>query len=102
MSMSEFTRRDLAKGLGAAAMLAAGKAGAAQGIIRPDRPSTHLRFPEGFPWGPATAAHQIEGAVKADGRGATNWDVFTHTPGRVANGDTGDVADDSYHLFRED
>jgi beta-glucosidase len=102
MNMSEFTRRDLAKGLGAAAMLAGGKAGAAQGIIRADRPSTHLRFPDGFLWGCATAAYQIEGAVKEDGRGATNWDVFAHTPGRVANGDTGDVADDSYHLFRED
>ena len=51
-----------------------------------------LAFPAGFRWGCATATYQIEGAVHEDGRGQTNWDVFWHTPGRVANGDTGDVA----------
>ncbi|HEX7655919.1 MAG TPA: GH1 family beta-glucosidase, partial [Sphingomonas sp.] len=52
--------------------------------------------------GCATAAYQIEGAVKEDGRGDTNWDVFCRTPGKVANGDTGDVACDSYHRYAED
>ncbi len=66
------------------------------------RASSELRFPEDFRWGCATAAYQIEGAVKEDGRGPTNWDVFSHTPGRVFGGDTGDVANDSYHLFAED
>jgi beta-glucosidase len=61
-----------------------------------------LSFPKGFRWGCATAAYQIEGAVNEDGRGQTNWDVFSHTPGRVANGDTGDVACDSYHRYPED
>ncbi len=61
-----------------------------------------LGFPDGFKWGCATAAYQIEGAVKADGRGQTNWDIFAHTPGKTRNGDTGDVADDSYHLYKED
>lgn len=59
-------------------------------------------FPKGFVWGCATAAYQCEGAVKEDGRGTTIWDTFSHTPGKIANGDTGDVADDSYDLYKED
>nr|UVI57973.1 glycoside hydrolase [Sphingomonas paucimobilis] len=59
-------------------------------------------FPKDFLWGTATAAYQIEGAVNEDGRGQTNWDVFSHTPGKVANGDTGDVACDSYHRYKDD
>ena len=55
-------------------------------------PPTTSSFPADFVWGCATASYQIEGAVKEDGRGPTNWDVFSHTPGKVANGDTGDVA----------
>lgn len=61
-----------------------------------------LGFPDGFVWGCATAAYQIEGAAKEDGRKPSVWDVFSHKPGNIANGDTGDVADDSYHLFKED
>jgi beta-glucosidase len=61
-----------------------------------------MTFPPGFTWGCATASYQIEGAVREDGRGQTNWDVFSHTPGKVANGDTGDVACDSYHRYAED
>jgi beta-glucosidase len=100
--MSGISRRDIGRGLGAAAAaLAAGKAGAAPVAAAALRPM-HRRFPDGFKWGCATASYQIEGAVKEDGRGLTNWDVFSHTPGRVANGDTGDVANDSYHLYRED
>ena len=53
-------------------------------------------------WGCATAAYQIEGGVNEGGRGASIWDVFSHTPGKTYNGDTGDVADDSYHLYKED
>jgi beta-glucosidase len=60
------------------------------------------RFPDGFVWGAATAAYQIEGAAAADGRGPSIWDRFAHTPGRVRNGDTGDVACDHYHRYRED
>jgi len=52
--------------------------------------------------GCATASYQIEGAVNEDGRGQTNWDVFAHTPGKTFQGDTGDVADDSYHLYKVD
>jgi beta-glucosidase len=61
-----------------------------------------LSFPPGFTWGAATAAYQIEGAVHADGRGRSVWDTFSHTPGKVRGGDTGDIACDSYRRYRED
>ncbi|MEV4019693.1 GH1 family beta-glucosidase [Nonomuraea angiospora] len=59
-------------------------------------------FPPDFTWGTATAAYQVEGAVTADGRGLSIWDTFAHTPGRIADGSTGDVADDHYRLFADD
>lgn len=59
-------------------------------------------FPEGFTWGVATASYQIEGAATEGGRVPSIWDVFSHTPGKVVNGDTGDVACDHYHRFRDD
>ncbi|MGA7506604.1 MAG: GH1 family beta-glucosidase [Candidatus Sulfotelmatobacter sp.] len=61
-----------------------------------------LRFPDGFMWGCATASYQIEGAVSEDGRKPSVWDTFSHTPGKTFHGETGDVADDSYHLYKED
>jgi beta-glucosidase len=61
-----------------------------------------LEFPEGFIWGASTAAYQIEGAPDADGKGPSVWDTFSHTPGKVRGGDTGDIACDSYHRYRED
>jgi beta-glucosidase len=61
-----------------------------------------LRFPDGFGWGAATSAYQIEGAAKEDGRGASVWDTYSHTPGRTRNGDTGDVAADHYHRYAAD
>jgi beta-glucosidase len=61
-----------------------------------------LSFPEGFIWGAATAAYQIEGAVTADGRGMSIWDTFSRVPGKIRRGDTGDIACDSYHRYRED
>ncbi|MCU1655963.1 MAG: putative beta-glucosidase [Pseudonocardiales bacterium] len=60
------------------------------------------RFPDGFVWGAATAAYQIEGAVGEAGRGRSIWDTFSHLPGRVRDGDTGDVATDHYHRTAED
>jgi beta-glucosidase len=59
-------------------------------------------FPQNFLWGAATAAYQVEGAVNEGGRGRTIWDTFSHTPGTTFNGNTGDVADDFYHLFPHD
>ncbi|MFZ4269706.1 GH1 family beta-glucosidase [Streptomyces arboris] len=59
-------------------------------------------FPAGFTWGVATAAYQIEGAVTEDGRSPSIWDTFSHTPGKVDGGDTGDVACDHYHRVPED
>jgi beta-glucosidase len=59
-------------------------------------------FPPNFVWGASTASYQIEGAVGEDGRGKSIWDVFSHTPGNVKNGDTGDIACDHYHRWRED
>lgn len=61
-----------------------------------------LSFPKGFLWGTATSAYQVEGAVKEDGRGESTWDRFSHTPGKTANGDTGDTACDHYHRVEED
>ncbi len=59
-------------------------------------------FPPEFLWGAATACYQIEGAVTADGRGPSIWDTFSHTPGAVWNGDTGDIACNHYHRMDED
>jgi beta-glucosidase len=59
-------------------------------------------FPADFVWGASTSSYQTEGAVDKDGRGKSVWDVYSHTPGRVKNGDTGDIACDHYHRWRED
>ena len=53
-------------------------------------------FPQGFLWGTATAAYQVEGAVNADGRGPSVWDTFSHTPGKIWHNETADVADDFF------
>src|SRR4051812_37425213 len=60
------------------------------------------RFPATFQWGVATSASQIEGAADADGRGPSIWDTFSHEPGRIIDGATGDVACDHYARFAED
>ncbi|MGI4732685.1 MAG: GH1 family beta-glucosidase [Janthinobacterium lividum] len=61
-----------------------------------------MEFPAGFAWGVSTAAYQIEGAVGEGGRGESIWDRFSHSPGAVLHGDTGDVACDHYHRLDED
>lgn len=61
-----------------------------------------MNFPKDFIWGAATAAYQIEGGGLEDGRGECIWHRFSHTPGKVREGHTGDVACDHYHRYRED
>src|SRR5215510_223449 len=68
----------------------------------PFQDNSRREFPQGFLWGSATASYQVEGAVNEDGRGASIWDTFSHTPGKVIENATGDVADDHYHRYKED
>lgn len=61
-----------------------------------------LEFPDGFLWGAATASYQVEGAATEGGRTPSIWDTWSHIPGNTANGDTGDIAIDHYHRWRDD
>ena len=61
-----------------------------------------FQFPKDFIWGAATASYQIEGAWNEDEKGESIWDRFSHTPGNVLNGDTGDMACDHYHHWEDD
>ena len=96
------TRRDLAKVAGAGAIGVAAPASAQPSEGAATQRESARGFPRGFLWGTATAAYQIEGAVHADGRGPSIWDTFAHTPGKTHNNDTGDVANDHYHRYRDD
>ena len=99
--MKKLTRRQF--GTGVAATTAAALASASMPRFAfAQTPAAGREFPEGFLWGCATAAYQVEGGAAEDGRGPSVWDTFSHTPGITANGDTGDVADDSYHLYKQD
>ncbi len=66
------------------------------------RISNTKKFPEGFKWGVATSAYQVEGAWDEDGKGLSIWDKFAHTKGNIANNDSGDIANDHYHRYKED
>ena len=61
-----------------------------------------VSFPDGFLWGTATAAYQVEGAAREDGRGQSIWDMFARMPGKIFHGDTGDCAADQYHHWESD
>ena len=67
-----------------------------------DQPHCRASFTEGFIWGSATAAYQVEGAVAEAGRAPSIWDTFSHAHGKIHNGDTGDLADDEFHRYKED
>jgi beta-glucosidase len=97
--LKRFTRREFAKTIGAAGAVAGVPPPLAFGQPPAAKPCA---FPPNFLWGCATSAYQIEGAAAADGRGPSNWDVFAHTPGKTHQGETGDVAADSYHLYKEE
>ncbi|HUX46210.1 MAG TPA: family 1 glycosylhydrolase, partial [Terracidiphilus sp.] len=99
--MRPITRRQFGKTVAATAAAAAASSLLPKLAFGEPHPEM-LTFPEGFLWGCATASYQIEGGAKADGRGPSVWDVFSHTPGKTYHGETGDVADDSYHLYKED
>ena len=90
---TRFNRRDFAKLAGAASLGAAatpvGALAQADAVVAGEA----RKFPDGFLWGTATAAYQIEGAVKVDGRGESIWDNFSHIPGKVRDNANGDVAD---------
>ena len=62
----------------------------------------NLDFPKKFVWGVATSSYQIEGASDSDGKGSSIWDTFTQIPGKIKNGDTGNIACDHYTRWRDD
>ena len=68
----------------------------------PEEDLLYDHFPDGFVWGAATAAYQIEGGWNEDGKGLSIWDVFTRINGTIKDGSSGDVACDSYHKYQED
>jgi beta-glucosidase len=102
--IKRLSRRTFAKLFGTAALAptALSTFGTASAQTNPATTTSPHHFPEGFLWGSATAAYQVEGAVNEDGRGPSIWDVFSHLPGKTNKGDTGDVADDHYHRYKED
>src|ERR1700686_1912950 len=104
LMFGKFSRRHFAKLAGFSALgMAATPAKSEDGETKPvsDRHAA-ASFPNGFVWGTATSAYQIEGAVDEDGRGRSIWDTFAHTPGRIADHTSGDRANDHYHRYKED
>ncbi len=95
-----FSRRTLARLLGGATAAATLPLATAS----PARPASggQRAFPQGFLWGSATASYQVEGGAHEGGRGPSIWDTFSHTAGKVNHGDTGDVADDYFHRYKQD
>jgi len=111
----EFTRREIAKLASSGTLMMSASATATIGLstsatkasAQPSgddvaQPLAARRFPTGFYWGTATSAYQVEGAWNEDGKGSSIWDTYAHTPGKIKNGDTGDVANDHYHRYKED
>src|SRR5262245_55290500 len=116
MSKQKFNRRDFVKWTGVTATSMAASSllscnsdssttaasASAYEAKSSTQPADVRKFPNGFYWGVATAAYQSEGAANEDGKGKSIWDVYAHKPGKMKNGDTGDIAIDHYHLYKED
>ena len=101
--LGNFSRRQFceARGPFRARRMAAAGDGCGKALHGADRPRPRA-FPNGFVWGTATSAYQIEGAVNEDGRGPSIWDTFSHTPGKIEDHSNGDRANDHYHRYKED
>src|SRR5271166_991986 len=100
--MKNLTRRRFGKTLAGTAAAAFASSSLSRIALAQIAKAGLLQFPPNFVWGCSTASYQIEGAVNEDGRKPSVWDTFSHTPGKTFQGETGDVADDSYHLYKED
>ena len=102
--LSGLSRREFLGGVLGAAAVSVLPASARVFVAFPEGHNTFVpfQFPKDFLWGVATASYQVEGAWNVDGKGESIWDRFTHTVGKVKGGETGDVACDSYHLYKED
>jgi len=103
MWSNRFSRRHFGKTAGWAALgLSAGSVEPADAQTRPGGQNSVAVFPADFRWGTATSSYQVEGAVNEDGRGPSIWDRFAHTPGKITDNSTGDVADDHFHRYKDD
>jgi beta-glucosidase len=107
MVFRKFSRRQFAQ-IAAGSALGSSAAAAGSGPVRPNKAKSSpganavSAFPNGFLWGTATSAYQIEGAVNEDGRGPSIWDSFAHTPGKILDRSHADHANDHYHRYKED
>src|SRR5690606_25187621 len=114
MSTSKFNRRQFVKvagafgtGVPAASLIGCNTESRTDALAQTTSSAAPIsaigrKFPEGFFWGTATSSYQIEGAWNEDGKGLSIWDTYAHTPGNMRNNDTGDVANDHYHRYKED
>jgi beta-glucosidase len=101
----KLTRRDFARIGGAFGLSAAALDATPTAPERPaalSSPATERGFPDGFRWGTATSAFQVEGAVNEDGRGPSIWDTFAREPGRIFDNANGDIANDHFHRYADD
>src|SRR5262249_11460118 len=105
------SRRDFAKAVASASLGAVATgfsspepavAQAQPGQNPTSQPPNSGQVPKGLFWGVGTSSYQIEGAWNEDGKGPSIWDTYVHTPGHIKNNDTGDVANDHYHRYKED